>query len=169
MTNSLIDLIPNKDKKDLYGIYKALFKINKTNPGLFAPMRLNAIFTNVMASQNWGWHVIGISQKALKEYKTNRFKHPKGKLHRGHLKMRAKTTDRFFNLDKPMSIDEFFKIYLDNDKTIIMTKEENATNKVPKGYKKITNPKAELFVNAPIGWRHGANETAYLKKIIKKT
>lgn len=165
MTTKLIDLIPQKDKRDLYRLYKELFKINKSNPELLPPMRLNSIFTNIMASQDWGWHVIGISQDALKAYKKNNFKHPKGKLHRGHLTMRAKTTNQFFGLDKPLSLDNFFELYLKNDKTIIMTKEENASNKVPKGYKKISNPKAELFVNAPIGWKHRELETSFLKSL----
>jgi hypothetical protein len=132
--NMLINLIPNKDKINLYSLYLNLFKINKENAMLFPSMRLTAIFTSLMASQWWGWHVVGISKKALKEYKINNFKHPKGKLQRGHLKMRINTTNAFFNLDEPMVIKKFFETYLLNDKTVIMTKEENAFNKIPKDY-----------------------------------
>jgi hypothetical protein len=162
---TLKNYIPLKDRRDLYALYVELFKVVKANPELFPPMRLTAIFTSLMASQWWGWHVIGISKDAIKEYKINNYKHPRGKLQRGHLKMRANSTNTFFDLKKPMGMNKFFETYLAGDTTVIMTKEENASNKIPAGYFKIKNPKAELFQNAPIGWKHGSAETEYLKTL----
>lgn len=159
-------LIKPAHQRALYDLYLKLFSIYKLCPDLFPDMRLTTVFTAIMGSQPWGWRVVGISRNALKEYKKVQYKHPAHALHRGHIKMRANTAKKFLEKpDAPLSREKFFKAYLEGDKTLIMTVEENRSGKIPDDYVKIRNPRGELFRNASIGWRHGKVETEFLRAL----
>lgn len=165
MPETLFKKISEDDKRDLYELYCTLYRIKKCNSNLFSDIRLNAIFTNIMANSWWGWHVIGISHDAFQIYKSNNFRHPRGKLQRGHILMRINTVREYFNNNKPLTLDTLFKQFIKNDKTIIMTKEENRLKTPPKNFIKINNTHAKLFQNRHIGWKHGLEETEYLTNL----
>ena len=120
-----------------------------------------------MGIENYGWRVIGITREALDLLATKDFNKSKlsGQLCRGHKKDRIKTTRELFDLKKPMKLDEFYKVFLRNDQTVIMLKKQNNTKPFPK-FIKINNSNAELFPNGPlIGWKHRKKECEYLRQL----
>lgn len=158
-------LIAEAHQYALYELYLKLFAIVKRCPDLFPAMRLTTVFTAIMGSQPWGWRVVGISKNAMREYRKVNYKHPARLLHRGHMKMRADTAKKFFLRDEPFPQKEFFETYINGDKTLIMTAEENRSGAIPADYIRIRNPKGELFRNSAIGWRHSKSESEYLRSV----
>ena len=155
-------------RKALYGLYVALFKARKTSPDDFHDGRLTTILTAIMGIENYGWRVIGITRGALELLATvdfNKNKLPRS-LCRGHKYDRIKTTKKLFNQEKPMQIDEFFKVFLCNDQTVIMLNKQNDHTKQFPKFIKIDNPDAELFPNGSLmGWKHRKIERDCLRRL----
>ena len=64
-----------------------------------------------------------------------------------------------------MELNEFFKVYLDNDQTVIMLNEQNRTKPFPE-FIPIDNLDAKLFPNGSlIGWKHGEYERKCLRDL----
>jgi len=155
-------------RKVLHGLYIALFKARQTCPGDFPDGYLTRILTAIMGIEDCGWRVIGITREALDALATNDFN--KNKLHsklcRGHKIDRIKTTRELFDREKPMKLDEFFKVFLRNDQTVIMLNEQNNHTKPFPKFIKIDNPDAELFPNGSLmGWKHRKKEREYLRQL----
>lgn len=155
-------------RKALYGLYIALFDAKQTCPDDFRDGHLTKIVTAIMGIENYGWRVIGITREALDLLATKDFNKNKlpRQLCRGHKKDRIKTTRDLFIREKPMKLDEFYKVFLRNDQTVIMLNEQNNHTKPFPKFIKIDNPKAELFSNGSlIGWKHRKNEREYLRQL----
>jgi hypothetical protein len=72
-----------------------------------------------------------------------------------------------FARPEPASLQEFFDVYLERDKTVIMTIAENTYRRgsqIPK-YIDI-EPELELFPSGTlVGWQHRKNEIDFLRKL----
>jgi hypothetical protein len=159
--------IPDEDKDILYSGYAYLFLLNKKSPSFFTDMRLNAIFTSFICSRKWAWNVIGISNNAYLEFKNLEFK-KRPKVRRGHLVQRIDTFRLLFDKvstssrQEPYPKSEFWEIFLPNDKTVLMTAEENGRKFIP-DYYKISNDDYQLFTSDGIGFIYGKKEKEFLK------
>ncbi len=157
-----------KLRKALHGLYIALFDAKRIAPGDFKDSRLTTIQTAIMGVENFGWRVIGITPEALKLLATvefNKNKIPK-RLCRGHLVDRVETMRALFNRTKPYGEKQFFKIFLENDCTVIMLVEQNGTGQPFPKYIHFQNDDAQLFPNGGlIGWKHRKRERDFLKML----
>lgn len=156
-------------RQALYGLYIALFRAKETCPNDFHSGRLTTIQTAVMGVENYGWRVVGITSEALEllaveEFDKNRL--PR-RLCRGHLVDRIETTRRLFDPVEPVSIEEFFEVFLKNDETVIMLNEQNksrCTTFIP-----FENPNADFFPNGSLmGWKHRKKERDFLRGLHAK-
>ena len=158
----------NALRKALYGLYISLFKAKQACPDDFHDGHLTTILTAIMGIENYGWRIIGITREALDLLATKDFNKNKlpRQLCRGHKKDRIKTARELFDLEKPMKLDEFYKVFLRNDQTVIMLNEQNNHTKPFPKFIKIDNPNAELFPNGSlIGWKHRKEEREYLRQL----
>ena len=110
---------PNEQiKKELYGIYTAIYKssvsLNKKE------RMLNSIF----GFEPWSWRVVGISKKAVLEFKKNNFKYKSATFQRDHYFQARYVTLRKM-LNKLMNINDWWDWYWENDKTLLITKKEH--------------------------------------------
>lgn len=79
-----------------------------------------------MGARPWSWRVIGITPAALELFAINDFKRPPRQLQRGHKQDRASTAQAlYFDIPEPMTLVQFFEFFLERDKTVIMTNDEN--------------------------------------------
>ncbi len=112
--------------------------------------------------------MVGITPAALAEFAANDFNRPSRKLQRGHKIDRAITAKAVFSRDEPMTLNEFFKFFLERDQTVIMTNEENKhrpNTEFPE-YITIDNDDAQIFPSGTlVGWRHSKVEKDFLRKL----
>jgi len=121
-----------------------------------------------MCVENYGWRVFVITKEALYLLATVDFN--KNQLPRrlclGHIVDRIEATRLLFEREEPMSLDEFFEVFLNGDRTVIMLNEQNYHTKQLPAYIKIDNPDAELFPNGSLmGWKHRMKEREFLRKL----
>ena len=83
------------------------------------------MLTSAFAYESWGWRVTGITEAAIKEISINDFKQPSGKLCRDHTVPRNKTYSKMLQKTSAMEFDKWWKLFWDNDKTILMTNNEH--------------------------------------------
>lgn len=151
----------------LYGLYVALFHAREICRDDFSDRRLTTILTAFMGVENVGWRVIGITPEALALLATEDFNKNKlpRQLCRGHVIDRIQTTRDLFHRKQPMELEEFFRVFLANDQTVIMLNEQNRSKSFPT-FIKIDNPKAELFPNGSLmSWKHRATEREFLLQL----
>ena len=121
------------------------------------------LLTALMGSKPWSWRVVGITLKALDLFEQNDFKRPPRLIQRGHRVNRVTTARQLFGRSAPAELDEFFRIFLKNDETVLMTAEQNRQKEFPK-YTAIKNPDAELFPSGSlVGWQHRQAEVDFLR------
>lgn len=157
-----------KLRETLYALYVALFQAKQNCPEDFNFRRLTTIQTAYMGIENLGWRVIGITHEALNLLAEKNFEKklfPR-LLCRGHKVSRNETTRQLFDLEMPVSLDEFFMIFLENDQTVIMLTTQNKNGVPFPEYIKIENPNVELFPNhGLIGWKHRKAEREFLREL----
>lgn len=155
----------------LYGLYLALFRAKETCPDDFQDRRLNTIQTAIMAMENIGFRVVGITREALNELASVDFRRHKlpMRLCRGHIVDRIRTTRLLFGGNEPVSLEVFFDTYLQNDQTVLMLKEQNVHGRTFPHYIEIDNPDGELFPNGSlIGWKHRKAECECLRSVYSR-
>ena len=106
-------------KKELHDIYESVFK--SSLPIAKKERILNSIF----GYENWSWRVVGISKKAINVFKNNEFKYKSGVFQRDHYFQARYITMRKM-LENFMKIDEWWNWYWENDKTLLITKDEHS-------------------------------------------
>ncbi|MDR3390767.1 MAG: hypothetical protein P4L77_03445 [Sulfuriferula sp.] len=155
-------------RQALHGLYVALFNAKRACPKDFHGGRLTTIQTAIMGIENYGWRVVGITREALDLLATadfNKNKLPR-QLCRGHIIDRIDTTRLLFEREEPIGLEEFFEVFLNADRTVIMLNKQNDhTNPFP-DYIKIDNPDAMLFPNGSLmSWKHRKKEREYLRQL----
>lgn len=155
-------------RQALHGLYVALFNAKRACPEDFHGGRLTTIQTAVMGIEDYGWRVVGITREALDLLATQDFNKNKlpRQLCRGHITDRIETTRLLFEREAPLGLEEFFKVFLLNDRTVIMLNKQNDHTKPFPDYIKIDNPNAELFPNGSLmSWKHRKKERGYLRQL----
>lgn len=146
-------------KKQIYDVYLAIFKLD------FKLQRKCSIMTSLLGGDEWSWRVIGITINALNLLEKNQYKYLKSSICRAHIIGRLTSAKEVYDIDEPVSFEEFFQIYWNNDRTVISTKAENSNHirlplVVPIDYK------LNLFpCGAVVGWKHRKQEAIYLRKL----
>lgn len=155
-------------RQALHGLYVALFNAKRACPGDFHGGRLTTIQTAIMGIEDYGWLVVGVTREALDLLATadfNKNKLPR-QLCRGHIIDRIDTTRLLFERKEPMGLEEFFKVFLNADRTVIMLNKQNDHTKPFPDYIKIDNPDAMLFPNGSLmSWKHRKKEREYLRQL----
>jgi hypothetical protein len=155
-------------RQALHGLYAALFDAKRACPEDFHRGRLTTIQTAIMGIEDHGWRVVGITREALDLLATadfNKNKFPR-QLCRGHIIDRIETTRLLFEREEPMDLEEFFKAFLNADRTVIMLNKQNDHTKPFPDYIEIDNPDATLFPNGSLmSWKHRKKEREYLRKL----
>ena len=164
-----MNVINQAQKEALYQKYLAIHQACKSDPVFFTPTQSNTELTTVMGGRPWSWHVIGITEAALVRYKELNFKHvAKSGITRAHLIPRFVTTQKLLAESDPFSIEDFFSIWLANDKTVICGPGEN-TKDFCVEYIKIDNNDHQWFNSKTIGWRFRVNvEGAFLRDLYQQ-
>lgn len=155
-------------REALYGLYVALFSAREACPDDFTGTRLTTILTAVMGVEYYGWRVVGITKEALDLLSTLDFDKKKlpRRLCRGHIVKRIETVRSLFGGEEPLSLEEFFCTFVENDCTVIMLSSQNSHSKPFPSYIKIDNPSAELFPNGKlVSWKHRKRERDYLRQL----
>ncbi len=155
-------------RQALHGLYVALFNAKRACPEDFHGGRLTTIQTAIMGIEDYGWLVVGVTREALDLLATadfNKNKLPR-QLCRGHIINRIDTTRLLFEHNEPMGLEEFFKVFLNADRTVIMLNKQNDHTKPFPDYIKIDNPDAMLFPNGSLmSWKHRKKEREYLRQL----
>jgi hypothetical protein len=154
-------------RQALHSIYLALFGALKTCPDGFTKADATRMLTGLMAARPWSWRVVGITRAALDLLAQHNFRRPPRQLQRGHLVDRSTTAHLLFDRKEPASLQEFFDVYLDRDKTVIMTNAENTYRRGSQLPKYIDiDPDLELFPSGTlVGWQHRNKEIEFLRKL----
>lgn len=147
-------------RKELYKIYNSIVESK-----LEIKKKRN-LLTYLFAWENWSWRVVGISVKALEEIQKNKFASNKG-VRRGHIKDRAKTYDLLTS--KAFEYEEWWKTFWDNDKTELVTKEENNNPTIKSEIIKVDISKGYFVSDGLVGFKFRKTaEGEYCKKIWEK-
>jgi hypothetical protein len=155
-------------RQALYGLYVALFNAKRACPADFHHGRLTTIQTAIMGVEDYGWRVVGITREALELLATTDFNKNKlpRQLCRGHIIDRIETARQLFEREAPIGLEEFFEVFLNADRTVIMLNKQNDHTKPFPEYIKIDNPDAELFPNgALMSWKHRKKEREFLRQL----
>jgi len=152
-------------KETIWNQYIALFSAKQADPLYWSEKHCTRVLTNLMACRDFSWRVVGITIKALDQYEKQGFKRAdKDGITRGHIISRVKTTQTVMNLDKHLSLDKFFEIWLANDKTVLCARGEN--KKVLPEYLPFEN--VDNLFNCKdmlVGHRHLDKEIAFLNNL----
>ena len=149
-------------KEQLYEGYKLIKKID-------APMGIKKrVFSELMGGYRHIWEVVGITKNALKRFKEMGFEKAESHgIQRAHINNRTDTYEHLLNND--LNIFDWWKFFLEGNKTILALKEENHKIKlIPKNeifLIKKTDP--DLFISSGFAWRHKEFEVAFLKQLYK--
>jgi hypothetical protein len=155
--------ISEKQKETFWKQYVALFEAKKTDPDYWSDKHCNRVLTHLMGCRDFSWQVVGITKQALAQYAQQDFKRVgKDGITRGHIVPRAETAREVMNLEKYLSINDFFETWLKNDKTVFCARGENK-KKLPE-YISFEN-KSNLFncKDRIVGHSHSDQEIAHLR------
>ena len=103
-----------KTKKQLYELY-----INVFNSSI-SSLHKEKILGTIFSYEPWSWRVVGISKKALKEFKDNNYNYKSRTFNRDHY-FQGQTVTLKKMLEKIMPFDEWWLWFWDNDKTLLIT------------------------------------------------
>lgn len=158
-------------RQALHSLYLANFQVLKQFPQAFDNNHATRMLTSLMGSRLWSWRVVGITPAALNLFKENEFKKPTRKIQRGHIYGRAETARLLFEIDEHLKLEEFFKIFLERDKTVLMLNEENpAKSKNPLPEFIPIELSEQVFPCASlVGWHHGKKEVDFLRNLYEYT
>jgi hypothetical protein len=120
------------------------------------------LLTVLFGSSPYSWKVIGITKKALEEFKKTGFKYiSKMGINRSHLKSRNDFYKEMMTMEFT-SIEEWWSFYKNHDRTILATSTENITNELDDA---IPIDEKDCFLNGLCSWRHGKKERELLRRL----
>jgi len=108
-----------KTKKQLYELYINVFNSSISN------LHKEKILGTIFSYEPWSWRVVGISKKALKEFKDNNYNYKSRTFNRDHY-FQGQTVTLKKMLEKIMPFDEWWLWFWDNDKTLLITIPEHS-------------------------------------------
>ena len=147
-------------RKELYKIYSSIVESEIDDN------KKRNLLTYVFAWENWSWRVVGISLNALKRLQVNKFSSSKG-IRRGHIIDRAKTYEIL--VSKKVDYEEWWQTFWDNDKTELVTNEENEDKEKKSKIIKIDTNLGYFVSDGLVGFKFRKTvEGEYCKKIWEK-
>lgn len=158
----------NELRQALHKLYAANFAVLREHPGVFSNADATRMLTSLMGARPWSWRVIGITRNALEVFAQNDFQRPAGRIQRGHRDDRASTARALFREPHiALPLDEFFKVFLQRDETVLMTVEENKHK--PNGtfpdFIPIDREHQVFPCGTLVGWQHRKQEVQFLRKL----
>jgi hypothetical protein len=165
----------------LHSIYLAMHSAMRAYPIGFDKNHATRMLTSLMGSRYWSWPVVGVTTEALQLFADNGYKSSNGQIQRGHLIARSATAMALFYdqavppnpRDSPLTEADFFDEFSRCDKTVLMTRSQNpgrtrtgrhGTSVAPK-YISFDNDAGLFSCASLVGWKHGADEIAFLKRL----
>lgn len=110
-------------RRRLYDLYVSVFEST-----VFSDRKKKLILDSLFVGEKWSWRVVGISLDALTLIRNSNFSWTgNGTLQRGHIIRRASTNQLFLN--ELHNFDNWWNIFWKNDRTEIVTKTENSSEK----------------------------------------
>lgn len=146
----------------MYQVYIAIYNLPFAS---FDLQRKTTMLTALMGGAEWSWRVVGITPQALELLAENNYKYVLGKIRRAHLVDRFATARAVFEQPKPLSENEFFKLFWENDETVIALKEENKKGGLPRQILPIDFNLGLFQSNPLVGHKHGKKEADFLRKL----
>jgi hypothetical protein len=158
---------PAEEAACSYELYVALHRAHRQYPQIFTMGRCTAVLTAMMGGRSWSWRVVGITQAALQLFRDAGYKKvTRDGITRAHIQSRIKTTSELLQPEEPYSADEFARIWIENDKTVLCVRGENK-NTLPE-YISFADAEHGLFQSNQVAWRHGKMEREYLMSLARK-
>ena len=128
-------------KKQIYELYCAIYK------STLSPNKKEKMLNSIFGYEPWSWRVVGISKNAIREFAKNNFNYKSGTFQRDHHFQPRYVTLRKM-LENIMPYDKWWPWFWDNDRTLLVTKEEHN--------KKSYDPKKDII---SIDWQLGYFES----------
>ena len=108
-------------KREIYRLHKEV-----VNSKVLSDNKKEKTLNILLAYEPWSWRVVGISKKAIKMFKANKFrKLKKDGPQRDHFFQERNVTIRKM-MEKVMPFATWWDWFWENDRTLIITKEEHA-------------------------------------------
>ena len=108
-------------KREIYRLHKEV-----VNSKVLSDNKKEKTLNILLAYEPWSWRVVGISKKAIKMFKANKFrKLKKDGPQRDHYFQERNVTIRKM-MEKVMPFETWWDFFWENDRTLIITKEEHA-------------------------------------------
>ncbi len=150
-----------------YELYVALHRSHRQYPQIFTMGRCTAVLTAAMGGRSWSWRVVGITPAALRLFRDSGYKKvARDGITRAHIQSRNKTTSELLQPEEPFSAEEFARIWIENDQTVLCVRGENR-DPLP-DYISIADAEHALFQSHQVAWRHGKMEREYLMSLARR-
>lgn len=131
---------------------------------MLAPIEIKVRMLSILlgATEN-PWHVVGITQEALKKLSDNDFKYTQG-INRAHKKSRNETyLEMLTQINR--NPDDWWRFYTERDKTVLATSSQNMREEL-EDIIEFNNDK-NLFRPSGFTFRYTAEEKEFLKSLGK--
>ena len=150
-----------------YELYVALHRSHRQYPQIFTMGRCTVILTAIMGGRPWSWRVVGITPAALQSFRDSAYKKvARDGITRAHIQSRLVTSTELIRPEEPFSVEEFARIWIENDKTVLCVRGENK-DPLP-DYISFADAELGLFRSSQIAWRHGKSERDYLVSLARE-
>jgi hypothetical protein len=158
---------PTEEAASSYELYVALHRAHRKHPEVFTMRRCTTVLTAMMGGRPWSWRIVGITPAALTSFRDSAYKKvARDGITRAHIQSRFKTTSELLRPDKPFPAEDFARIWIENDKTVLCVRGENK-DPLP-DYISFADAEHGLFPSSDIAWRHGKMEREYLLNLARE-
>lgn len=160
-------LTANEEAIASYELYVALHRAHRQHPMIFDMGRCTSILTAIMGGRTWSWRVVGITPAALQKFRDAGYKKlPGDGIQRGHIQSRFKTTAELMQPEEPLSPENFARVWIENDQTVLCAKGENKDS-LP-DFISFADVEHALFQSSKVAWRHGKAERDFLMTLARE-
>jgi len=150
-----------------HSLYRAVHVAHAEAPHIWTVSHCTRILTPIISAKRFAWHVIGVTEAALKKFHELNYRYQAGHgLTRAHLRPRIETVRELLDRSEPMSQSEFIEYWFAHDRTVLCARGENRAV-VPK-FIAIENHDGSLFSSTRIAWRHGKKERELLEVLYNR-
>lgn len=151
----------------LYDFYQLTYRCHRTDDTLWSITHCNQVLTHVMGNQQFSWRVVGITREALQIFKDNNFKRKtRSGITRAHRIPRIATVETVIKCEKPLTIEEFFSVWIAGDETVFCASGQNK-KEIP-DFIPFPEEARFLFRTNRVAWHHGREERAFLEELARK-
>lgn len=150
-----------------HSLYRAVQAAHVEASHIWTVSHCTRILTSIMSAKPFAWHVVGITEAALRKFHELNYRYQPGHgLTRAHLRPRIETVRELLGRSEPMPQSEFIEFWFAHDRTVLCARGENKAI-VPK-FIAIENHDGSLFSSTRIAWRHGKKEREVLEALYNR-